>query len=108
MIIIIPIIVTLILFTFFIEFLYGIFHFNYKVNTIQLIKVKQYAFLIKQLYVQYKNTGDIEYKNKIIKCFNEIEKYMDIYDVKYIYSIDLINIKKELMLPNYKPEYAIF
>jgi len=86
-----------ILFTFLIELMYGISHFNYNQKPIDLIKVRQIALVIKQDYALYKKTSDDMYKNKIIQHFNEIEKYMDVYDVRYIFGIDLINIKKEIM-----------
>jgi hypothetical protein len=54
----------LILFTFLTELMYGIFHFNYNQKPIDLIKVRQYALLIKQDYALYKKTNDDKYKDK--------------------------------------------
>lgn len=92
----------LILFTFLTELMYGIFHFNYNQKPVDLIKVRQYALLVKQDYALYKKTSDNMYKDKIIEHFNQIEKYMDVYDVRYTFGIDLINIKKEIMPTQYQ------
>ena len=105
--IIIPFLVVVILFTFLIEFMYGIFHFNYNVRPIEWSNVYQYAVLVKYNYTLYKKSNDDKYKNEIIKYFNEINKYMDVYDARTIFGINLIDIQKEIMLSNYKREYEI-
>ena len=80
--------------------MYGIFHFNYDIQPTQLIKTRQYAVVAEYNYKKYKEIKNDIYKQKVIKAINEIEKYMDVYDVRYIYGIDLIDIKKELVLKN--------
>lgn len=93
---IIAYLLVLIFFTFLTELMYGIFNFNYNKRPIDLIKVRQIALVIKQDYELYKKTDDDTYIDKITGHFNEIEKYMDVYDVRYMFGIDLINIKKEI------------
>jgi len=105
--IIIPFLIIVILCTFLIEFMYGIFHFNYNVKPIEWAKVNKYAISIQQNYALYKVSKDDKYKNIIINHFNEINKYMDVYDVRFIFGIDLIEIQKEIVLTNYKREYEI-
>lgn len=98
--ILLPFFIVIIIFTFFIELMYGIFHFNYNIQPSQLIKTRQYAVLAEHNYKKYKATKNDVYKQKVINAINEIEKYMDVYDVKYNFGIDLIDIKKELIIKN--------
>ena len=84
-------------FTFFIESIYAIHHFNYKMTIYDYIKTRQYAVLAKQFYENYKKTQNMMYRQKIIKCFHEIEKNMDVYDVRYNFGIDLIKIRREIV-----------
>ena len=80
--------------------MYGIFHFNYNIQPSSLIKTRQYAVLAEHNYKKYKETNYDGYKQKVINAINEIEKYMDVYDVRYNFGIDLIDIKNEVLIKN--------
>ena len=88
------IIIALICLTFMVELMYGIFHFNYNTRPIDFIKLRGNALECKRDYGLYKSTGDKLYLERAKKCVKELEKYMDVYDVRFFYGVDLIDVQK--------------
>jgi hypothetical protein len=84
------------------QFLYGIFHISSNITILDLARVYYYARKAKSNYNMYLSTGDESYRQPTLDYIDSIEKYLDVYDLRYIYGIDLISIKKDVMP---KPPY---
>lgn len=78
------------------EFMYGIYKFKYNTKFNDIIRYKFVAIEVQKNYNVYTVTHNNNNKVKALKMISEIEKYVDIYDARMIYGVDLVNIKNEL------------
>jgi L-asparagine transporter-like permease len=87
----------LILFTVFINYFYGIYHFNYKISLLNIILIRYYIHKVISNYNKYKLDNDASSKKLAQEYITKIVNYMDLYSIRSIYNIDLLDINDELL-----------
>lgn len=95
MIIVIALVILILLALFF-GLLNNIKSIDLTIKPTDFSKVYYYAKKIQKNYLQYQQTSSDIYQRNIMNYLTEIKKYMDLYDVRYIYGIDLIQIDKTI------------
>jgi len=95
------IIILLFVSAFLLQFIYGITTINQNIKPIDMFVVHHYAKKIQAEYDLFKKTNNNLYKQQILWELGELEKLMSVYDIKYIFSIDLVEIKRDLTQQKY-------
>jgi hypothetical protein len=76
--------------------MYGIHSLQYNIKPLDFVKIKIYLNRAQYNYELYRKTHKFTYKQQALYNISLLEQYMNVYDARYLYKIDVVKMKRDL------------